>query len=90
MIDFSAYDFTDPDDVLRLGGELGAQFNGALVPVVQALPTDELRVVFFTAFLACPFGGMRAAVGSEASTAIVETLLRLSNEAHDQGLRRAH
>ena len=90
-INFSAYDLTKRDDVIRLATALGTQFGGEVAgPLARALENEDDRILFFAYLFAHPIGTMGASIGSAASRAVVDKLFAELKDYEQERKGKAH
>lgn len=73
------------DNAMGLGLTAGSEATDICIPLLQPLDQSE-RIAFFAKFLAVTLGHMNAAVGHEASRAIVDGLKEVADtRCHGDG-----
>lgn len=70
-IDFQSFDYSKKEDMVRLGKELGAACLADIAPLIKGLKM-ECRIVFLASWISVSAGHMKAAIGKEATLAIID------------------
>lgn len=70
-IDFQSFDYKKKEDMVLLGKELGAACLADIAPLIKGLGM-ECRIVFLASWVSVATGHMKAAVGKEATLAVID------------------